>query len=398
VPLGAFLSGGIDSGIVVALMSQFMNERVKTFSIGFEDEAFSELPYARLVADKYNTDHHELIVKPCVPEIINQLIAHHDAPFYDSSAIPTFYVSQFAGQHVTVALSGDGGDEMFAGYDIYRANRLANQYKWIPSFFSRAFIEPLANLVPESSSYINRGRVVREFFRGAALDPLARYTRWTTKVKREIRDKLYYSNELRRELAYPDVDLLAPLYGSQETASELGRLLYIATKTELPADMLRKVDRMSMANSLEVRSPFLDQSLFEFAATLPDQAKLRGGTTKYMLRQLAKQLLPEETLKRPKRGFSVPLDRWLREDLKTFTQDILFDSNTEGRGIFDNILVRQLAAEHFSGKTSRGRELWTLLTIELWQRTYIDDFAYRIESPEPLDLSVRNAATTSREA
>ena len=153
-----------------------------------------------------------------------------------------------------------------------------------------------------------------------------------------------------------------------------------------------------MANSLEVRSPFLDQSLFELAAKLPDQAKLRGGTTKYMLRQVAKQLLPEETLNRPKRGFSVPLDRWLREDLKGFTEEILFDQQTEGRGIFDNIAVRQLASEHFSGKTARGRELWTLLTIELWQRAYVDDFAYRIESPEPLDFPEIKAISASKEA
>jgi asparagine synthase (glutamine-hydrolysing) len=205
---------------------------------------------------------------------------------------------------------------------------------------------------------------------------------------------LYYASELRRQLAIPDEAQLAPLFAAQHGTSELGRLLYIGTKTELPADMLRKVDRMSMAHSLEVRSPFLDHSLFEYAAGLPDVAKLNRRTTKYMLRQVAKDLLPEQTLKRPKRGFSIPLDRWLREDLRQFTEEVLFDSKTEERGLFDNIAVRQLAEQHLGGKTSRGRELWTLLTIELWQRTYIDEFAYLIESPEPLEL--RDASTATK--
>ena len=386
VPLGAFLSGGIDSGIVVALMSQLSPTPVKTFSIGFDDKEFSELPYAKAVAEHSGTDHHEMIVKPNVPEIMDELISHHDAPFYDTSAIPTYYVSKFAREHVTVALSGDGGDEMFAGYNIYVANKAAAKGKFVPPFLSQFLCESLAMLIPESGKYVNKGRVAREFAKGVGRSPLGRYTRWATKIKRETRDLLFYDAELQRLQKLPDETTLAPYFNAQPNASELGKLLYLGTKTELPADMLRKVDRMSMAHSLEVRSPMLDHRLFEFAAGLHDDAKLNKWTTKHSLRQIAKQLLPEEVVNRPKRGFSIPLDRWLREDLKDYTQQILFDDRTELRCIFDNIFVRQLAEEHFGGKISRGRELWTLMTIELWQRSYIDEYAHQIKNPEPLPL------------
>lgn len=386
VPLGAFLSGGIDSGIVVALMSQMVEQPIKTFSIGFDNVDFSELPYARMVAKHCQTDHHEMIVKPDVPAIMPDLIAHHDAPFYDSSAVPTWYVSQFARQYVTVAMSGDGGDELFAGYNIYVANKVAAQLAFLPKPLTKLVLRPLAAMIPESSRYINKGRVAREFVQGLSLGPLERYTRWATKIKREIRTSLYRDARLQDHQQTADHVWLMPWYDSQIHASELGRLLYLGTKTELPADMLRKVDRMSMAHGLEVRSPLLDHLLFEYAAKLPDDAKLHGRTTKYVLRRIARKLLPHEVVDRPKRGFSIPLDHWLREDLKDYVREILFDDSTENRGLFAAPFVRHLVAEHLSGKFSRGRELWTLLTIELWLRDYIDRFAGRIENPRPLPI------------
>jgi len=395
VPLGAFLSGGIDSSIVVALMSQLSDVQVKTFAIGFDDSGFSELPFAKQVADHCGTDHHELIVKPNVPEIMDELISHHDAPFYDSSAVPTYYLSRFAREHVTVALSGDGGDEMFAGYNIYVANKVAQQFNWVPGFITNGVLLPLAAMIPESSQYINRGRVAREFLQAMSWEPLKRYTRWATKIKRETRQRLYAHDGLKRQLANPDEAMLAPFYAVQQNASQLNRLLYVGTKTELHADMLRKVDRMSMAHSLEVRSPFLDHTLFEFAATLHDNAKLNGRTTKYALRKLAKRLIPASVVDRPKRGFSIPLDRWLRNELKPYVQQILFDARTESRGLFETDYVRSLATEHFAGKISRGRELWTLMTIELFQRNYIDRFAGAISHPEPLPLTSRTIGSTA---
>ena len=386
VPFGAFLSGGIDSGIVVALMSQLLPTPVKTFSIGFDDKDFSELPYAKMVAKHCGTEHHEMVVKPNVPDIMDELIRHHDAPFYDTSAIPMYYLSKFAREHVTVALSGDGGDEMFAGYNIYLANQVASRLNFLPDAIGRYVFEPLANLIPESSKYLNKGRIAREFAKGAFRSPLARYTRWATKVKRETRDRLYKEVALIDAQQMPDESILEPFFAKQESASELGRLLYLGTMTELPGDMLRKVDRMSMAHSLEVRSPLLDHAVFELAATLHDDAKLNGRTSKYTLRSIAKQLLPREVIDRPKRGFSIPLDRWLRTDLKPYVQSILFDAQTETRGIFDVDFVRQLAAEHFNGTIGRGREIWTLCTIELWQRAYLDRFEYSISEAEKLPL------------
>jgi asparagine synthase (glutamine-hydrolysing) len=205
---------------------------------------------------------------------------------------------------------------------------------------------------------------------GATLPPLERYARWAAKVKREVRELLYFDPELLREQNLTDEAMLAPYFQSQQNCSELSRLLYIGTKTELPSDMLQKVDRMSMAASLEVRSPFLDHQLFEYAATLHDDAKLNKWTTKYALRKIAKQLLPAEVVDRKKRGFSVPLDRWLRED----------------RGIFDNITIRSLIDEHFDEQCSRARELWTLMTIEVWQRNYIDQFVHYVDNPDPLPI------------
>ena len=386
VPIGAFLSGGIDSSIVVALMSQFLSQPVKTFSIGFADKPFSELPYARKVAEHCGTDHHEMIVSPNVPELMRELIHHHDVPFYDTSAIPTYCLSKFAREHVTVALSGDGGDEMFAGYNVYVANKAAHRFKKVPRFLGKLILEPLAALVPESEGPVNTGRVAREFMKGATMEPLERYARWATKVKREIRETLYFDPELIREQNLPDEDMLEAYFQTQRKGSELSRLLYIGTKTELPGDMLQKVDRMSMAASLEVRSPLLDHHLFEYAATLHDDAKLNKWTTKYSLRQIAKQLLPEEVVDRKKRGFSVPLDRWLREEVRDYMLDILCDHTTESRGIFDNITIRSLIDEHFDEQFSRSRELWTLMTIEVWQRDYIDQFAHYVANPPPVPI------------
>ncbi len=372
VPIGAFLSGGIDSSVTVALMAQLVDRPVRTFSIGFDDPVFSELPFARMVAQKFGTKHHEFIVKPDVADILPDLIRHHDAPFYDTSAIPTYHLSRLAREHVTVALAGDGGDELFAGYNVYRANSAARLYRRIPKMLRRGVVEPLARLVPESSAYINRGRVVREFIAAAELGPLERFARWCSKVKYETRDRLYEHDELRQRLEVGDAALMQSDFDTHPEASELNRLLFVGMKRELAGDMLVKVDRMSMAHGLEVRSPLLDHTLFEYAAGLPDRAKIRGRDTKVLLRRVARELLPTEVVDRPKRGFSVPLDRWLRTDLSQFTRDVLTDPRTRRRGLFKTRAVDALLKEHASGRIARGREIWTMLTIELWHRMYID--------------------------
>lgn len=372
VPIGAFLSGGIDSSVTVALMAELVDRPVRTFSIGFDDPSFSELSFARKVAEHFGTDHHEFVVKPDVAEILPDLIRFHDAPFYDTSAIPTYHLSRLAREHVTVALAGDGGDEMFAGYNVYRANAAARVYRRIPRPVRRLLIEPASRLVPETSTYINRGRVLREFIKAAELEPLERFARWCSKVKVETRDRLYEHPRLRECLAVADADLMRADFDAHPRGSELNRLLYVGMKRELAGDMLVKVDRMSMAHGLEVRSPLLDHTLFEYAARLPDRAKVRGRETKVLLKKVARSLLPEGIVDRPKRGFSVPLDRWLRTDLSQFTRDVLTDPRTRRRGLFRTRTVDALIKEHGEGRVARGRELWTLLTIELWHRMYVD--------------------------
>lgn len=380
VPLGALLSGGIDSSLIVALMSRLSTRPVKTFSIGFDDPSYSELSLARQVAERYKTDHHEIVVKPDVADMLPMLIRHHDAPFYDTSAIPTYAVCQAARQKVTVALSGDGGDESFAGYNMYLANQAAELYRHFPHALRDFVLSPLARLLPESDRYFNLGRVAREFTVAAGLEPLARYARWTSKVKEETRRRLYRTDALVQCLEAGVGDHLERLFRRQANASSLGQFLYADTKSELPNDVLLKVDRMSMSRSLEVRSPLLDHQVFEFAATLPDRAKIRRLTTKHLLRRLARDLLPPDLLTRPKHGFSVPLDRWIREDLAGIVSDVLLDPATAQRGYMHQQAVERLIHDHHIGPIGYGREIWTLLTIELWHRMYIDRFD-RVESP-----------------
>jgi asparagine synthase (glutamine-hydrolysing) len=387
VPLGAFLSGGIDSSLIVAFMHQLGVSPLRTFSIGFADEDFSELPFARQVAQHFHTEHHEFVVRPELREILPDLIAHHDAPFYDTSAIPTYHLCRLAREHVTVALAGDGGDEMFAGYNIFLANQAASYLARVPAWLRSKVLLPLARAIPESSSYINTGRVAREFMTAVGNDTLTRYARWATKVKRETREALYAADELRRQLQTPDAAAWDELFHSPAAGTrDLQRLLYLATKTELPGDMLVKVDRMSMAHSLEVRSPLLDFGLFQYAAGLPDRDKLRGWTSKFHLRQIARRLLPPAVVSRPKRGFAVPLDRWLRNDLQHDLREILLDPGTRKRGLFVPSTVERLIQEHLQGRTARGRELWILMTIELWQRMYVDQLHCRVAEPAPLEF------------
>lgn len=376
VSLGALLSGGIDSALVVALMSKMSAGPVKTFTIGFDDPTFSELPYARKVAHQYGTEHHEFVVRPDVIEILPTLIRHHDAPFYDSSAIPTYYICKMASEHVKVVLSGDGGDELFAGYNIYLADKVADYYQKVPHWVHKFVIEPLTRLLPESTGYINKGRVLREFVRASRLNSQERYRRWTSKVKEETRFHLYKSPHLATKLRSANNDHLSDLFNRLPNVSTLNRMLYVSINSALPNDILLKVDRMSMASSLEVRSPFLDHYLHEFAATLPDSTKLNGWTSKYLLKRVAAELLPGELLKRPKHGFSIPLDRWLRDELSDFVREILLDPVTRSRGLFNQTMVEKIVDNHLTGRFGYGREIWMLLTIELWQRMYIDYFEY----------------------
>ncbi|UCG11657.1 MAG: asparagine synthase (glutamine-hydrolyzing) [Deltaproteobacteria bacterium] len=370
VPLGAFLSGGLDSTAIVAYMTNLMDQPVKTFAIGFEGEpSFDELEYARLVAREFRTDHHEFVVRPDTIDLLPKLVWHHDQPFADSSAIPMYQVSKLTREHVTVALTGDGGDELFAGYERFAAARLADGYGRLPQYV-QGVLSRLLHSLPESTSYRSFVRRARRFVESAPLPLPERYLGWagifhTSFIRELLADaasidpQTHFQGYFRK---VPDVDPIA-------------QLLYVNAKTYLPGDLLVKTDRMSMANSLEARSPFLDHKLLEFTASIPSSLKLRGLTTKYILKKALNGRVPRLIVKRKKHGFGVPVSHWFRTSLKDFVGEVLLSSRAEGRGYFRAHAVRRLIDEHQSGKRDYGHQLWALLTFEIWHQIFIDQNA-----------------------
>jgi asparagine synthase (glutamine-hydrolysing) len=362
VPLGAFLSGGIDSSAIVALMAGVMGEPVKTFTIGFDDrDGFDERPYARAVAQRFETEHHESVVHPEAVELVERLVWHHDQPFGDSSAVPTFLLNEVARQEVTVALAGDGGDELFAGYERFAGGMAVDRVLTIPAVARKAGQRTL-EAMPQTGL---KGRIGKAQRFAAIVDegmPWA-YLSWISFVPETWRRRLLDQRDDWAQQAY------AAQWHATEGASTLDRLLALNLDTYLVDDLLVKMDRTSMAHGLEVRSPFLDTGLVEFAFRLAPSLKLRGLSLKRVLKRAVYDLLPPDILKRPKRGFGVPLDRWFREDLETYTQSML-GPGARVRGHLNSEAVDQLLAEHRTGAGRHGHALWTLLTLELFLRRH----------------------------
>jgi asparagine synthase (glutamine-hydrolysing) len=373
VPLGALLSGGIDSSVVVALMSQ-VSGRVKTFSIGFEEQDFTELPYARLVAERYGTEHHELIVRPDALEVLPTLVRHYGEPYADSSAVPTYYVAKLTREHVKVALNGDGADECLAGYERYRGSRVADVYQAVPAVARKLAAEPFRRLIPAVGSRRSALQRLKRFLEAADDSADRRCLRWMTYFPAD-RKRTLYTGEFQERLAGHDGDQwLLDLWARsvRECADLLDTLLSVDVQSYLPYDLLVKMDIASMANSLEARSPFLDHEVMEFCARLPSAYKLRGLTSKYLLKKAAAQLLPPETLRRGKRGFEVPVGYWMRGDLRPWIEDVLLSPRALKRGYFKPDALRQLVHAHVDGRHDWSFELWALLWLELWHRDFMD--------------------------
>ncbi|HXU70971.1 MAG TPA: asparagine synthase (glutamine-hydrolyzing), partial [Polyangia bacterium] len=374
VPVGAFLSGGIDSASVVGTMAE-LGARPKTFSIGFEEADFNELDYARIIAKKFGTDHHELVVRPDAWELTEKLVWFLDEPFADVSAIPTFLVSQLAAAHVKVVLSGDGGDEVFAGYDHYGWTlREERRFGWLPGP-ARAALTSLAAALPDRA----RGK---NFLRHIALPAHARHIDGQQLFPHK--DRLL-GPELRRLLAERRVDAAA---GLRERVALLDgapgdllrRLLYLDTTTYLPLDILTKVDRMTMAHSLEARPPLLDHTLVERVFALDSSYKLApDGTQKSIFKRAVADLLPPEILTRQKRGFGVPIVKWFRGALRAPMQELLGDRRFVERGWLDDGAVRGIVAEHLDGRRDHALAIWSLMTLELWARRFLDGAQPAIE-------------------
>jgi len=362
VPLGAFLSGGVDSSAVVAAMARRGARPVKTFSIGFVEEDYDELRYAEAVARAFGTDHHSMVLQPDVLSVIDDLAWHLDEPFGDPSAIPTYMVSKLAAEHVTVVLSGDGGDELFAGYDRYRVEMSERRWDGVPAGLRRG-LATLAGYAPDRM----RGR---NLLRHLALDGLDRY----------LDAANFFRRDEQRALFRPEVfDLVSAGDPWAEAAARvagvrghwLSRLQHLDIKAYLPLDILTKVDRMSMAHSIESRVPLLDHELLEFAATIPPEMSLRQGSGKRVLKRALRGLLPDEILDRPKRGFAIPLGRWFRGGLREYVRDLLFSETARRRGIFDESYVESLFRRNEAGH-DLDFQLWTLLSFELWARHFLD--------------------------
>jgi asparagine synthase (glutamine-hydrolysing) len=373
VPLGAFLSGGVDSSAIAAIAARGACGRLKTFSIGFNDQDYDELRYARIAANAIGTDHTEMVLGPEALECIEDVVWYLDEPFGDSSAIPTYMVSALAASQVKVVLSGDGGDELFGGYERYVYEAGFQRYRWLGS--SRSAFGKLSTLMPD-------GMKGRRFFRRLALSPGDRYIECVTLL----------DNNRRNALFNPEVAALMP--AEDEWAPEreylrtnrhwLSNLQYCDLHSYLPLDILTKVDRMSMAHSIESRVPLLDHVLVEFAATIPPEYQLRGGKSKYLFKQALRGVVPDSILDRPKRGFAIPLGRWFNGRFKDFVRDVLLSQRSVSRGIFNPTYLEKMISEQ------NGRDLalpiWTLVCFELWCRMCLDH-----DGRKPLRRSAQSA-------
>ena len=369
VPLGAFLSGGTDSSTVVALMARASSGPVKTFSIGFKKDDFNEAEYARIVARKFGTDHHEMILEPDVVQTVEHLTSTLEEPFGDSSMLPTYYVSEMARKHVTVALSGDGGDEIFAGYDRYRIHSDRRIFEHVPGWARKFFRDQVFPRLPNKMQG-------RRFSYNVSLSWQERYIDGMSFLPSFERDAPLLSDDFREMLGRGDEpgNVLRRYFANAPAQDPVSQVLYVDTKSYMVGDILTKVDRMSMLNSLEVRVPILDHEFIEWVTGLPPDWKLRGSKQKYILRKLAERVgVPREVLYREKRGFSLPLVHWMRNELKDMLM-ILLEPRTLDRGYFVADGVRRLMDDHLlRGKTMTGR-LWRLLMFELWHRNFLEKF------------------------
>ena len=372
VPLGAFLSGGVDSSTVVALMAEESSSPVKTFSIGFEEQDFSELKYARRVAEHVGAEYHEFVVRPDALEVLPTLVEHYGEPYADSSAIPTYYVSRETRKHVTVALNGDGGDESFAGYERHAAMRLAEAYRRVPKFLRKAFVETAVGLVPTSELRRSRARDAKRFLQAANLPKTERYFRWMSTFDRQAKKEIY-TDEFAASLNGTNASqYMDRWFGSANGSGVVDAAMLNDLMTYLPNDLLVKVDIASMANSLEARSPFLDHKVIEFAASLPESLKMRRFETKSLLKKVASRLVPPDVIYRRKMGFGVPVGKWFRGEMRSFVSEVLLSDKALDRGIIRPEALRRYVTEHTSGERDHQFQLWTLLMLELWFQRFID--------------------------
>jgi asparagine synthase (glutamine-hydrolysing) len=372
VPLGAFLSGGIDSSAVVAYMAQETATPVRTFAVGFEESAFDERRFARMIAERYGTDHTELIVKAPVTDILPRLVWHYDEPFGDASAVPSYAMAALTRQYVTVVLNGDGGDENFAGYDRYFMHRLLCHGDKVP----RQVWRVMAATIRRLPAGWHRRTLYKRFAKAAELlaeVPERRYVRWFGLYTPEERHHLYTAAFSATVSGSDPEALFVEAFAQSDAEEWTDAALAADVQLYLADDLLVKMDRATMAHSLEARSPFLDHSLMEFVASLPAHFKLAGRNTKYLLKAALRGVLPDVILDRPKMGFSAPIAHWFRDEIREMAYDVLLSSPALQRGYCQWQAIARLLDEHCTGQHNHAERLWQLLVLELWHRTFFDN-------------------------
>ncbi len=367
VPLGAFLSGGVDSSAIVGMMSQILDKPVKTFSIGFNEDTFSELKYARITAKHFKTEHHEFVVTPDLVEIIEDLVWHFDEPFSDPSSMPTYMVSKMARDYVTVVLSGDGGDELFAGYTRYLIDKKRSGLGNLPKAIRKGLMQPISEALPHNT----RGK---NFLYNTSLDSIDRYIDSVSQFGKLKKSSLYAGKFKAKLNGNQNAETVyQQIANSISTGNPIDNLLYLDSKTYLPSDILTKVDRMTMATSLEARVPLLDQDLIDYVTQkIPTALKLKGDVTKYIFKKSLEGLVPKEILYREKQGFGVPIGEWINSQLKEKIHDTLIEKRTLERGYFEPKYIKLLLDEHSTGRRDHSHPLWVLWMLELWHRRFMD--------------------------
>lgn len=371
VPLGILLSGGIDSSTVAAFAVQHATERVKTFSIGFEEDSFDESRYARLVAKHLDTEHYEdKLSATTAGDLIEDIGKWLDEPLSDGSLIPTFLLARFVRKYVTVALGGDGGDELFAGYPMYRAHKIASMYRLVPGFVRNGLVRPAVEKLPVSHKNLSFDYKAKRFVRAAELDPVARHHSWFGSFALDDQDDLL-TREVREQASADIYAAARDVYENSPIKGDLARMQYLDVNFYLAEDILTKVDRSAMQVSLETRAPFLDPRIADYAFSLPMKYKLRGSNGKVILKKAVEPLLPRTIIQRQKKGFGIPIAAWLRGRLRYLLHDLLSPDRLKEQGIFEPAYVDRLVSEHEQGIASHHKELWTLLVFQLWSRNFL---------------------------
>jgi len=373
VPLGVFLSGGIDSSAICYYAQKLSTQKIKTFSIGFKEQSFDESKYARLVAKYLKTDHHEKILNAkdsldLIPKIADLL----DEPLADASIVPTYLLSKFAREHVTVTLGGDGGDELFCGYDTFRAHKLADIYEHVPLFIRKNIIERLTTLLPTSFDNISFDFKAKKFLSGFYGEKKYRDQRWMGSFTSVQKKKLFLPHVLEKnnENEFNNIDNYLE---NVKKENFYNQLIYLYLKMYMMDDILVKVDRASMYNSLEVRAPLIDYRVVDFVNNIPIDMKIKGLKTKYILKKLMQDKLPKEIINRPKKGFGMPIAQWLCKELKPLALDLLSEEKLAKQGIFDYNYVNRLLADHFSHKKDNRKLIWTLMVFQMWQEKWLNN-------------------------